>query len=398
MHSSKPGKTVTSKSPASTTAKCPRCGVEGRGVSAITVASLVKPETLARLSGQGGFRFCATQECEVVYYCRERSEVVDRAEVRVPVFQKSASPERPVCYCFQHTVGEIENDVRATGASPVLTDIKAQCAKGLDACERNNPQGACCLGNVQRVLKEAQSRAGRSVAGPAPASHEPEATQSDRCCHVTKPALKTGSAKAANRAGLLAGIGAVVTAALASACCWLPLLIVFGVSTVGVAGFFETYRVWFLGGTAMLLATGFYLVYFRKPACAPGSACATPNPRLQRVNRLMLWTATAIVLAFALLPNYAGSLVGRGKNKAVGLTGPTMKFSVSGMTCVACAAGLEKELARAPGVLSSHVDYAAKTAEVMVAPTSATASDVIRERIEMAGYQAVLVQRGETTR
>jgi len=49
-------------------------------------------------------------------------------------------------------------------------------------------------------------------------------------------------------------VGVVVGAVLASACCWLPLLLVaLGASTLGFASFFESARPWFLGGTAVLL-------------------------------------------------------------------------------------------------------------------------------------------------
>ena len=68
--------------------------------------------------------------------------------------------------------------------------------------------------------------------------------------------------------------GAVVAAVLSSVCCWLPLaLIAFGVSAGGVSGFFEIYRPHLLGATGLLLAAGFYLVYFRKEQCAPDIAC-----------------------------------------------------------------------------------------------------------------------------
>lgn len=76
-------------------------------------------------------------------------------EVGVPIFQKSTSPERLVCYCFGLTVAAIQREVGATGTSRIATDIKTKCAQGLDDCVRTNPQGRCCLGNVQRVIREA---------------------------------------------------------------------------------------------------------------------------------------------------------------------------------------------------------------------------------------------------
>ena len=52
--------------------------------------------------------------------------------------------------------------------------------------------------------------------------------------------------------------GAVLSAALASVCCILPLgLGVLGLSTTAVAAFFEPLRPWFLALAALLLGVGF---------------------------------------------------------------------------------------------------------------------------------------------
>jgi acetylornithine deacetylase/succinyl-diaminopimelate desuccinylase-like protein len=139
------------------TPPCPRCGQQGRSVSAATVESLVTPAARSRLRLRSldGFQFCATPKCDVAYFHPPTGETVICAEVRVPIFQKHTEPERLVCYCFQHTVAEIQREVRATGTSRIATDIKAKCARSLDDCEHTNPQGSCCLGNVQRVIREA---------------------------------------------------------------------------------------------------------------------------------------------------------------------------------------------------------------------------------------------------
>jgi hypothetical protein len=105
-------------------------------------------------------------------------------------------------------------------------------------------------------------------------------------------------------------IGALTAAILSSACCWLPLaLIGFGVSAAGVASFFEAYRGILLTVTIVLLGTGFYYVYLRKPKCAPGDACVVPSPRLLRINKIMLWGVTLFVVVFAAFPNYVGGFV-----------------------------------------------------------------------------------------
>ena len=134
---------------------CPRCGQEGRSVPSLTIASLVHATACAGLRSLEGFRFCAMPTCDVAYFHSASGDIFTCLEVRVPIFQKSTGPERLVCYCFQHTVAAIQQEVRDAGTSRIATDIKARCAQGLDDCARTNPQGNCCLGNVQRVIREA---------------------------------------------------------------------------------------------------------------------------------------------------------------------------------------------------------------------------------------------------
>ena len=70
----------------------------------------------------------------------------------------------------------------------------------------------------------------------------------------------------AGRCGTWARSGAVVSAALASMCCILPLSLgAIGLSTTAVAVFFEPLRPWFLALAALLLGLGFYFA-LRRPA------------------------------------------------------------------------------------------------------------------------------------
>lgn len=106
----------------------------------------------------------------------------------------------------------------------------------------------------------------------------------------------------ATRKTILAA-GGGITAAFASAlCCVGPLIAVtLGVSGAGLAATFEPLRPYFLGATAVLLATGFWLLRGEeRRACEPGTLCASPAAR--RWMRLMLWVATALAAVFATFP------------------------------------------------------------------------------------------------
>lgn len=195
-----------------------------------------------------------------------------------------------------------------------------------------------------------------------------------------------------SRAGTVVISGSVTAALAASACCWIPLmLIAFGISAGGVSAWFEQYRWLFLVLTAVLLGAGFYFVYFREPRCAPGAACATPNRRLQRFNRVMLWTATIVVIATAAFPKYVGYLIPQ--EAAAQTVVPanhvaTASLGIDGMTCEGCAILVKNALVKVPGVLDVSVSYADSSATISFEDSTPPSSASLASAVEGAGYQA----------
>ena len=63
--------------------------------------------------------------------------------------------KRLVCYCFGHTVESIREEIDRTGQSTVLPTVAARVKAGDCRCELLNPDGTCCLGELNRVVKEA---------------------------------------------------------------------------------------------------------------------------------------------------------------------------------------------------------------------------------------------------
>ena len=200
-----------------------------------------------------------------------------------------------------------------------------------------------------------------------------------------------------------------MAAVLSSACCWLPLsLNALGISAGGVGAFCEAYRVAFLGATAVLLGTGFYFVYLRKPACEPGDACAVPNPRLQRFNKVMLWVATALVAGFALFPNYIGYVLGGGEQPtaeaatlattAAAATKPdtvTRTYSVEGMSCEGCTIHIKDALEKLPSVSAATIVYEEKVARVTFAPGANPDDAAVIAAIDETGFEATSRTSGE---
>src|SRR5262245_11632740 len=71
-------------------------------------------------------------------------------------------------------------------------------------------------------------------------------------------------------------------------------------------------------------------------------------------------------------------------------------LDVTGMTCAACAARIERSLNTLDGVTAS-VNYATERARVVVGDSGFTSDELIA-RIESTGYGARLPQPDETTR
>jgi len=134
---------------------CPQCGSKGRQIGPAALEVQLRKEAAELFQDIDGYRFCATPECDVVYF-RNGDDWFVQSDLKLPVFQKSADPNRFVCYCFEHRVGEITEEVATSGTSVVPAEIKAKCKTGLDECETKNPQGACCLGNVLSLVKQAK--------------------------------------------------------------------------------------------------------------------------------------------------------------------------------------------------------------------------------------------------
>lgn len=141
---------------------CPACHAAGKPVERLTIKSLLHASALATLDVSQSFRFCASSDCPIVYY-GDRGQAYQTQDLRVKVYQKDASADVPVCYCFAWTRARLAEELLQTGQSTAATVIAAHIGAGRCACEVNNPQGACCLGNVGKAVKEA--REGKSYVG-----------------------------------------------------------------------------------------------------------------------------------------------------------------------------------------------------------------------------------------
>ena len=136
---------------------CPGCGRSGKRVKAITLRSLLHPGKVLEI-GEKAYFFCDSPDCNTVYFTEDGSQSFSREDLTVRVGVKESSPPRPVCYCFNHSMEEIFDQVERTGQSTVVADIKKRMAEEGCSCETKNPAGNCCLGTVQGYVREAFAR------------------------------------------------------------------------------------------------------------------------------------------------------------------------------------------------------------------------------------------------
>ncbi len=137
---------------------CPECGAVGRVVADETVQAILKAADATQLLAVER-RFCRTSTCEVLYYGADgRMVKKDAAIVRVGI--KETEDPIPLCYCFGFNRADVRREVAEIGRCSIPARITAEVRAGRCACEVKNPSGACCLGEVNKAVKEAKEAIG----------------------------------------------------------------------------------------------------------------------------------------------------------------------------------------------------------------------------------------------
>jgi copper chaperone CopZ len=384
---------------------CPACGKKGKRVGTVTIRALLKEEYASEaglgpparceppgdagsgcqpLAGDTGWRFCDSAECDVVYFAEDHDETFTRHHLRVAVGVKEKTGERPLCYCFGHSVASIQQELRTKGRSDALEDIRAKMQDPGCRCEVTNPSGACCLGSVAKGIQIAKAELGESV--------------------LTTPS--------GNKAETITKIGTLLSAVMASSCCWLPLLLLaVGVSGAGIAATLEQFRPVFIVVTVGFLGSAFYLTYRTKKAVADGvhSCCAPEAPSteacclpsinrrfsLMTLNKVMLWVVTVLAVAFLFFPKYVGLFLVSREVANTTVNDPLVQrttIAIEGMTCEACAVALQKTIKAVPGVLNAQMDFKTKQAIVSTEARCPFPKDEILKAIELAGFTGVVTE------
>lgn len=380
-----------------TATDCPKCGKKGKTVKPVTLRALLKDKYAAEVAvadesncgsgctpskGNTGWRFCDSPGCDVVYFGEQSGVTFTKDQLKVAVGVKETTGERPLCYCFGHSVATITSELRLKGQSNALADIRTKMKDSDCSCEVTNPSGSCCLGTVAKGIETATA----------------ELTP-------TAPIVSSG-----NKAETITTIGTVLSAIMSSSCCWLPLLLLaFGVSGAGIGGALEVYRPLFIVLTFGFLAAAFYFTY--RPRKSPTTesnccssahdCCAVPQERTKRrfsmmnVNKVMLWAVTLLAVLFLFFPKYVSFfLASREAKSETTATSPLVTkttIAIEGMTCEGCSVALEKAIKGVPGVLSAKVDFKNKQVVVSTEACCPLPKDEILKAIEDAGFSGSVV-------
>lgn len=205
----------------------------------------------------------------------------------------------------------------------------------------------------------------------------------------------------------IAKVGTVVSAIMASACCWLPLvLLAVGVSGAGIAATLEAYRPLFIVVTFGFLGAAVYFTYRPRKSAAAGHGCCATEPaegedccaptgkrrfNMMALNKVMLWVVTVLAVAFLFFPNYVGLLFGPGNDAAVTENMNRAVFEIEGMTCEGCATTVAQAIRQVPGVVAVEVSYEKKQAIVATAASQPIPTETILAALKKAGYSGRLI-------
>ncbi|MFN3486596.1 MAG: putative iron-sulfur cluster-binding metallochaperone [Planctomycetota bacterium] len=138
-------------------ALCSCCTWKGKRVPASTVRALVRADLRDRVR-DGDYVLCLNPGCAQVYTGPAGARPFVKSDLTVRVGYKETDGPHLVCYCFEHSVEDIEKELRTAGKTTIPERIRIEVKDGHCECEVKNPQGTCCLGNVNRAVKEAEAR------------------------------------------------------------------------------------------------------------------------------------------------------------------------------------------------------------------------------------------------
>lgn len=136
---------------------CPKCSFKGVVVELITPQTLLDDVHKELLRANCIYKFCKNLNCDVAYFTDDPLHLFTKENLTVKATLKDKGLDVKVCYCFGHTRQSILTELQTSGDTKVLEDVKSKMKDPGCFCERSNPQGSCCLGNVTSWVNEAKT-------------------------------------------------------------------------------------------------------------------------------------------------------------------------------------------------------------------------------------------------
>ena len=135
-------------------AECPVSGTLSKKVLHETLDNLIVQDKRHLISEEVQYYYCSESDCPVIYFSNEEAPVIEKSDLSVKVFFKDNGEDVNVCYCFNWTRKRITDQIESTGSSTAFDEITDEVKAGRCECEKKNPKGDCCLGDVSRFTAE----------------------------------------------------------------------------------------------------------------------------------------------------------------------------------------------------------------------------------------------------
>lgn len=131
---------------------CPICDKKAIRVPLSAISHFLTEETKANIPSLENFYFCETPSCDAVYF--RNNFTIKQNELKFNIGLKEGSSPTVICYCFHWTKEKIEEQIKQTGETTAIEEIKNKIHTKEYNCEVNNPKGRCCLTDIKKVIKE----------------------------------------------------------------------------------------------------------------------------------------------------------------------------------------------------------------------------------------------------
>jgi hypothetical protein len=112
-------------------------------------------EYRGQVADDADYYFCDATGCDVVFFTKD-GRTITKYQLKVEVGVKEVAGDRPLCYCFGHSVGSIKAELLTLGRTTAVEDIRAKMADPGCSCPTMNPSGSCCLGTVANGVETAK--------------------------------------------------------------------------------------------------------------------------------------------------------------------------------------------------------------------------------------------------